>query len=60
MNQMEYVVEVLIKFEPSLQLKTRTILGNQESFATQTKSTLRPPAPEEHAAYLDALHALSR
>ena len=38
-NQMEYTVEVLMKFEPSLQLKTRTTPGNQESFATRSKST---------------------
>ena len=33
LSQMEYVIEVLMKFEPSLQLKTRTTPGNQESFA---------------------------
>ena len=38
LNQMEYIIEVLMKFEPSLQLKTRTTPGNQESFAS-------PPAP---------------
>ena len=57
-NQMEYIVEVLMKFEPSLQLKTRTTPRNQESFTTRTKSTSRTPTSEEHAAYLDALHAL--
>ena len=35
LNQMEYVIEVLMKFEPSLQLKTRTTPGNQESFASK-------------------------
>ena len=35
LSQMEYVIEVLIKFEPSLQLKTRTTPGNQESFASK-------------------------
>ena len=34
LNQMEYIIEVLMKFEPSLQPKTRTMPGNQESFAT--------------------------
>ena len=33
-NRIDYVVEVLMKFEPSLQLKTRTP-GNQESFVTK-------------------------
>ena len=35
LNQMEYIIEVLMKFEPSLQLKTRTTPGNQELFATR-------------------------
>ena len=35
LNQMEYIIEVLMKFEPSLQLKVRTTPGNQESFATR-------------------------
>ena len=35
LNQMEYIIEVLMKFEPSLQLKTRTTPGNQESFASK-------------------------
>ena len=43
------------KFEPSLQLKSRTTPGNQESFATRTKSSPRAPTPEEHAEYLHAL-----
>ena len=34
LSQMEYVIEVLMKFEPSLQLKTRTTPGNQESFVS--------------------------
>ena len=33
-SQMEYVIEVLMRFEPSLQLKTRTTPGNQESFVS--------------------------
>ena len=33
LSQMEYIIEVLMKFEPSLQLTTRTTPGNQESFA---------------------------
>ena len=35
LNQMEYIIEVLMKFEPSLQLKVRTTPGNQESFCDQ-------------------------
>ena len=35
LNQMEYIIEVFMKFEPSLQLKVRTTPGNQESFATK-------------------------
>ena len=35
LNQMESIIEVLMKFEPSLQLKVRTTPGNQESFASQ-------------------------
>ena len=46
------------QMEPSLQLKTRTTPGKQESFATRTKSSSRPPTPEEHATYIDALYAL--
>ena len=57
-NQMEYIVDVLMKFEPSLQLKTRTTPGNQGSFAAKPKSVPKQPAAEEQAEYLDALHAL--
>ena len=32
---MEYITEVLMKFEPSLQLKVRTTPGNQESFPSK-------------------------
>ena len=39
LSQMEYIIEVLMKFEPSLQLKTRTTPGTQESFAS-------PQAPQ--------------
>ena len=35
LNQMEYIIEVLMKFEPSLQLKVRTTPGNPEPFATK-------------------------
>ena len=38
LSQMEYILDVLMKFEPSLQLKTRTTPGNQESFATSVTS----------------------
>ena len=40
LNQMEYIIEVLMKFEPSLQLKVRTTPGNQESFATKNVTSL--------------------
>ena len=55
-NQMECIVEVLMKFEPSLQLKTRTTPGNQESFATQPKFVTKKPTAAEECR--DALHAL--
>ena len=53
---MEYIIEVLMKFEPSLQLKTPTTPGNQESFAT--KPTTSNPTDEEYAEYLASLQAL--
>ena len=40
LSQMEYIIEVLMKFEPSLQLKTRTTPGNQESFATRPTTSI--------------------
>ena len=49
---MEYIIEVLMKFEPSLQLKT----GNQESFAT--RPTTSSPIDEEYAEYLASLQVL--
>ena len=36
-----------MKFEPSLQLKTRTTLGNQEFFATKRKSVPNQPTEAE-------------
>ena len=56
LNQMEYIIEVLMKFEPSLKLKTRTMPGNQESFATRPTTSI--PTEEEHAEYLASLQAL--
>ena len=53
---MEYIIEVLMKFEPSLQLKTRTTPENQESFAT--RPTTSSPTEAEHAKYLASLQAL--
>ena len=57
LSQMEYVIEVLMKFEPSLQLKTRTTPGNQESFSSnkhivfpltkQSRSTLNHSRPSQ-------------
>ena len=57
LNQMEYVIEVLMKFEPSLQLKTRTTPGNQESFASKPAHH----ASAEHALqeYVESLQALT-
>ena len=40
LSHMEYVIEVLLKFEPSLQLKTRTTPGSQESFVSTSTHTL--------------------
>ena len=39
LNQMEYIIEVLMKFEFCLKLKDRTTPGNQESFATKTATS---------------------
>ena len=51
LNQMEYIIEVLMKFEPSLQLKTRTTPGNQESFAsTQAHQLSTDHAIQEYTA----------
>ena len=56
---MEYIVEVLMKFEPHLQLKTRTTPGNQESFASRpTTQTPTDPEPAEYLAMLASLEAL--
>ena len=58
LNQMECIIEVLMKFEPSLQLKTQTTPGNQESFAT--RPTTSNPTDEEYAEYLTSLQALAQ
>ena len=55
LSQMEYVIEVLMKFEPSLQLKTRTTPGNQESFV----STAAHSSDHAIQEYLQSLHALA-
>ena len=55
LSQMEYVIEVLMKFEPSLQLKTRTTPGNQESFV----STAAHSSDDAIQEYLQSLHALA-
>ena len=57
MNQMEYVIEVLMKFEPSLQLKTRTTPGNQESFAS--KQAHHASTEQAFQEYIDSLQALA-
>ena len=54
LNQMEYILEVLLKFEPSLQLKTRTTPGNQESFSPSSTMTHDRTVAE----YLDSLQML--
>ena len=53
LSQMEYVLDVLMKFEPSLQLKTRP--GNQESFVSPSPQMSPDQAVAEH---LESLHAL--
>ena len=54
LNQMEYILEVLLKFEPSLQLKTRTTPGNQESFSPSSFTS----HDQNIAEYLDSLQML--
>ena len=53
LSQMEYV---LLKFEPSLQLKTRTTPGNQESFSPSSLMS-HDQAVAEHLESLNALIA---
>ena len=53
---MEYIIEVLMKFEPSLQLKVRTTPGNQESFATKQATLFS--TDEAIQEYLQSLQAL--
>ena len=54
---MEYIIEVLMKLEPSLQLKTRTTPGNQESFASKQASHLS--TDDAIQEYLQSLQALA-
>ena len=56
LNQMEYIIEVLMKFEPSLQLKTRTTPGNQESLAI--RPTTSNPTDAEYVEYMTSLQVL--
>ena len=58
LNKMEFFIETSMKFEPSLQLKTRTTPGNQESFAT--RPTTQTPTDAEHAEYLAAFQTLAQ
>ena len=53
---MEYIIEVLMRFEPSLQLKTRTTPSNQESFAT--RPTTSNPTDAEYVEYVTSLQVL--
>ena len=57
LSQMEYVIEVLMKFEPCLQLKTRTTPGNQESFAS--KQAYHISTAQAMQEYVDSLQALA-
>ena len=57
LNQMEYIIEVLMKLEPSLQLKVRTTPGNQESFASKQASSSSTDAAIHE--YLQSLQALA-
>ena len=57
LNQMEYVIEVLMKFEPSLQLRTRTTPRNQESFAS--KQAHHVSTEQAFQEYVDSLQALA-
>ena len=56
LSQMEYVIEVLMKFKPSLQLKTRTTPGNQESFVSTLAHADDDQAVQE---YLQSLQTLA-
>ena len=56
LSQMEYILDVLLKFEPSLQLKTRTTPGNQES-SSPSSSMSHDQAVAEHLESLNALIA---
>ena len=56
LSQMEYVIEVLMKFEPSLQLKTRATPGSQESFVSTPAHVSDNQAVQE---YLQSLHTLA-
>ena len=56
---MEYVIEVLMKFEPSLQLKTRTTPGNQESFTSIPAHGGDDQAVHEYLQYLQSIQDLA-
>ena len=56
LSQMEYILDVLLKFEPSLQLKTRKTPGNQES-CSPSSSMSHDQAVAEHLESLNALIA---
>ena len=56
LSQMEYVIEVLMKFEPSLQLNTCTTPRNQESFVSTPAHLSHDHAIQE---YLQSLYALA-
>ena len=60
LSQMEYVIEVLMKFEPSLQLKTRTTPENQESFVSlrHTPVTMRSKSISSHSMPLHSTTSL--
>ena len=54
LNQMEYIIEVLMKFEASLQLRVRTTPGNQESFATKQVSHVSTDATQKNTDFFRA------
>ena len=56
LSHMEYIIEVLMKFEPSLKLKTRATPGNQKSFATRPTTSI--PTDAEYDEYMKSLQVL--
>ena len=57
LNQMEYAIEVLMKFDPSFQLKTRTIPWSQASFAS--KQAHHVSSEQALQKYVESFQALA-